>query len=246
MKTSKYQRRFYRDWVAEKDLYSLRIQDRESDLFILCDRPIDQGFIKDRLRSYRFDIERYIDKDRRFLTSLKPVPVELAAPEIVREMADAAKKANVGPMAAVAGAIAEFLGRDLLKNSCRQVIIENGGDIFLKSTKVRNIGIYSGKSRLWKGLCLKIRPKDTPLGICTSSGTIGHSLSFGQADSAVLLCRKASLADAVATAVCNRICGKKDLQEAIEFAKKVKGVVGIILIFKNTLASWGKIEFSRR
>lgn len=245
MKTTKYQRRFYRDWVAAKDLHLVRIMDKETDLQILTDKPIDQDFLKERVWEYRFAIENYIIKDRRFLTALKPIAVELNAPPIIKEMSEAAKKANVGPMAAVAGAIAQFLGRDLLKKGYKDVIIENGGDIFLKTSKRRAIGIYTGRKKLWQGLSLKIKPKDTPLGICTSSGTVGHSLSFGLADSVVILAKNATLADAVATATANRVTSTQDLQRAVDFARSIKGVYGVVIIIKNNLTSWGRVGFAK-
>jgi ApbE superfamily uncharacterized protein (UPF0280 family) len=243
MKTDKYQKRSYRDWIIYKDLYLARIAIKETDLQILTDRLIDKDFVEERLRLYRQDIEGYITKDRRFLTSLKPVEPEFKTKPIVKEMSRAAKKANVGPMAAVAGAIAQFLGRDLLRKGYKDVIIENGGDIFLKTRKTRKVGIYGGRSKLWKGLSLKIRPENTPLGICTSSGTVGHSLSFGLADAAVIIAKQPSLADAVATATANRVRSKKDLSKALDFAKSVKGVLGVVIIIKDSLISWGKVEF---
>ena len=243
MKTDKYQKRSYRDWIIYKDLYLARIAIKETDLQILTDRLIDKDFVEERLRLYRQDIEGYITKDRRFLTSLKPVEPEFKTKPIVKEMSRAAKKANVGPMAAVAGAIAQFLGRDLLRKGYKDVIIENGGDIFLKTRKTCKVGIYGGRSKLWKGLRLKIKPQDTPLGICTSSGTVGHSLSFGLADAAVIIAKQPSLADAVATATANRVRSKKDLSKALDFAKSVKGVLGVVIIIKDSLISWGKVEF---
>jgi len=243
MKTNKYQRRFYRDWINAKGLYLTRLAEKETDLQILTDKPVDSDFLKERIHLYRRQIEDYISKDRRFLTALKPIEVELKTSLIVKEMAKAAKKAGVGPMACVAGAIAGFLGRDLLKKSYREVIIENGGDLFLKIRKIRQVRIYAGKKKLHQGLRLKIKPKDTPLGICTSSGTIGHSLSFGQADAAVIFAKNAALADAVATAVANRVKQAKDLAKAINFAKSIKGISGAVIIYKRKLACWGKIEF---
>jgi len=245
MKTSKYQRRFYRDWVKDKGLHVTQIIANETDVRVTTNKKADKDMIADKIRLCRMDIERYINKDHRFLTALKPLAVELNAPLIIREMAEEAKKANVGPMATVAGAISESLGRDLLKQGYKDVIVENGGDIFLKTRKTRLIGIYSGRSKLWDSLCLKIKPKDTPLGICTSSGTIGHSLSFGSADSVVILSKSVSLADAVATATCNRIKSKQDLARALDFARQIKGVLGVVIILKNNLVSWGKIEFSK-
>lgn len=243
MKTAKYKRRFYRDWIRQEDLYLEQIAVKETDLQILTDKPLDKNFVQERINLYRNQIEDYISKDKRFLTALKPQEVELHAPPIVKTMAHAAKKANVGPMAAVAGSIAEFLGKDLLKKGYKEVIIENGGDIFLKTRKVRRVRVFTGRLKVFKRLKLKIKSKDTPLGICTSSGTLGHSLSFGLADAAVILSKDTSLADAVATATCNRINSKQDLEKALNFAKSIKGILGALIIFKNNLISWGNIEF---
>ena len=243
MKTNQYQRRFYRDWVKAKDLKFNCVNFKETDLQILTDKTLDKEFVQERIRLYRWDIENYIIKDRRFLTALKPIEVELNAPLIVKEMSVAAKLAGVGPMAAVAGAIAQFIGKDLLKRGYRDVIIENGGDIFLASRKSRVARIYTGLPKIWKNLGIKITPKAMPLGICASSGTIGHSLSFGSADSVVILSKNAALADAVATAVANRVQSKEDLQPALKFARSVKGVKGVVIITKNNLASWGELKF---
>jgi len=243
MKTARYQRRFYRDWMRAPDLHIMHIAAKETDLDILTNKPVNREFIEERIRVYRWDIENYIARDHRFLTSLKPIEVEVDAAPIIKEMALQSKRANVGPMSTVAGAIAEFLGRDLLKKGYKDVIVENGGDIFLKTTKTRNIGIYAGRSKIWNKMRLKIKPKDTPIGICTSSGTIGHSLSFGCADSVVVLSKSASLADAVATATGNRVNSKQDLQRALDFAKSVRGVLGVVIIIKNSLISWGRVEF---
>jgi ApbE superfamily uncharacterized protein (UPF0280 family) len=160
-------------------------------------------------------------------------------------MAEQSKVANVGPMSTVAGAVARFLGWDLIKEGYKDVIIENGGDIFIKSRKARRVGVYVGRSKLWNNLQLLIKPKDTPIGICTSSGTIGHSLSFGCADSVVIISKNTALADAVATATANRIQSKDDLSKALEFARGIKGVLGVVIILKNNLVTWGKVEFSK-
>jgi ApbE superfamily uncharacterized protein (UPF0280 family) len=243
MKSARYQRRFYRDWTKAKDLRLTHIVAKETDLIILTNKLLDVKFAEERIRAYRWDIENYIARDRRFLTSLKPLAVELTAAPIVSKMAQEAKKANVGPMATVAGAITDFLGKDLLEKGYKDVVVENGGDIFLKTRKSRIIGIYAGRSRKWNRLCLKIRSKDTPLGICTSSGTVGHSLSFGCADSVVILAKEATLADAVATATANKVNSRDDMQKALDFARSIKGILGAVIILKNSLISWGKIEF---
>ncbi|MBI5144868.1 MAG: UPF0280 family protein [Candidatus Omnitrophica bacterium] len=243
MKTNKYQRRFYRNWVGARDLFLSRLSVKETDLQILTDKPLDKKFVQERIRRYRSEIENYIDKERRFLTSLKPIAVELHAPRIIKEMSHAAREANVGPMAAVAGAIAQSLGRDLLKKGYQEVIIENGGDIFLKIRKIRKVGIYAGQNKIWNKLFLKIKPENTPLGVCASSGSLGHSLSFGRADSVIIFSQNAALADAVATACANRINSEKDLNKTLNFARSIKGVSGAVMMIKNNLISWGDFEF---
>jgi len=245
MKASKFQARFYRDWVKDNGLRSLRVVAKETDLHIFTNKKVETSFIEGKIRQYRWDIENYIDRDHRFLTALKPIPVEINAPFIIKEMAQSAKTANVGPMSSVAGAIAEFLGNELIKYGNKDVIVENGGDIFIKSRKTRRVGIYAGRSKLWSNLQLIIKAKDTPIGICTSSGTIGHSLSFGCADSVVILSKSTPLADAVATATANRVNSKQDLQKALDFARSIKGILGVVIILKNNLVSWGKVEFSK-
>lgn len=245
MKTHRYQRRFYRDWVNAKDLHHTHIMARETDLQILTNKKLDRAFVEDKIRSLRWDIENYITRDSRFLSALKPIPVELTAPAIIQEMALQAKAADVGPMATVAGAIAQFLGKELLKKGYKDVIIENGGDIFIVTTKVRHIGIYAGRSKIWNKLKIKVSPKDSPLGVCTSSGTVGHSTSFGVADSAVIISKNCLLADAVATATANKVTSRKDMQAAIDFARKVKGITGAIVILKSNLLSWGSIKFAK-
>lgn len=244
MKSSRFQRRFYRDWGSPKDLHSLRLVVKETDLEIFTDKIVDKNWLLEKISKYRSQIEAYISKDERFLTSLKPIGVELRASPIVREMARVSKKANVGPMAAVAGAICQFLSKDLARLGCKEIIIENGGDIYIRSAKERLIGIYTGKSKFLPAATIRLKPKDGPLGIAASSGTIGHSLSFGLADSVVILARNASLADAAATATGNLVRTKKDLERAISFARSIRGVRAAIIVIKDNFISWGKVEFA--
>ncbi|MFA5361663.1 MAG: UPF0280 family protein [Candidatus Omnitrophota bacterium] len=240
MKNARFQRRFYRDWVYPKGLYTEEIVVKETDVQILTNKPLDRAFVLRRIGLYRGAIEDYINyKDKRFLTSLKPIAVELRAEPIVREMARQAFAANVGPMAAVAGAIAQFVGRDILRKGYTDVIVENGGDIFMRITRDIRVGFYHGKNSVLNSLRLKIKPRGTPLGICASSGTVGHSLSFGIADSVVVAAGNAALADAVATAAANRVNAKGDCAGAIDFARSIKGIRGVIVVLGNHMAGWG-------
>jgi ApbE superfamily uncharacterized protein (UPF0280 family) len=144
-------------------------------------------------------------------------------------------------MAAVAGAMAEFVSRDLLKLS-KQVITENGGDIYLATSRERMIGIYAGTSRLSLKLGIVIPPEDSPMGVCTSSGTVGPSLSFGKADAVCILSKSAALADASATAVGNVVREKKDIEKGLEKAKEIEGVLGTLIIIGERMGAWGHLR----
>lgn len=144
-------------------------------------------------------------------------------------------------MAAVAGAVAEEVGRAIARRS-RDVIVENGGDIFIKSNSIRRIGIFAGRSVLSSHLALEIRPEQTPLGICTSSGTVGHSLSYGSADAVVILSPSTPLADAVATATGNMVKEYIDMEKAVEFAMSIEGILGALIIKDDKLAAKGQLK----
>ena len=156
-------------------------------------------------------------------------------------MAESAARVGIGPMASVAGAIAEFVGSELLAFS-KEIIVENGGDIYLRSLKKRLIGIYAGKSPLTGKIGLEINKEDTPLGICTSSGTVGHSLSHGRADAVIALSKSAALADAAATAIGNLIKQPGDIPDGIEFAKGIDGLLGVVIIEDDKIGLWGKVK----
>ena len=193
------------------------------------------------IRKYRDDIVEYIKLKPEFETSLKPLPIDDNAPKIVKSMLKAAKLSSVGPMAAIAGAISEFVGKGLLKFT-DQIILENGGDIFIKTNTERKIGIYAGNSPLSGKIAIRIRPEPSPLGICTSSGTVGHSLSFGKADAAMIISQDTALADAAATAVCNKVKTGSDIKKALNFAKNIEGVIGAVVIYKDKIGTIGEIE----
>jgi hypothetical protein len=145
-------------------------------------------------------------------------------------------------MAAVAGAVAEQVGRALLAET-GQVIVENGGDIFLYSTRVRTAAIYAGSSPLSGRLGLRVSRTEQALGLCTSSGTVGPSLSLGRADAAMVLATSAALADAAATALGNRVQSENDIAGALEHLQTIEGVLGGAVIIGEHLGAWGEVEF---
>jgi uncharacterized protein len=238
-----YQPRTYRNWVKNKDLVAFNVIVEETDCYISAVTNLS-GKARKSILKYRAIIKKYISSHPLFLTTLEPFPVETDAPQIIKAMAEAGEKASVGPMAAVAGAIAQFVGEELSHFS-PEIIIENGGDIYLRSLKDRTIGIYAGRSPLSGQVGLNISGKDTPLGISTSSGTVGHSLSFGKADAVIVLADTAVLSDAVATAAGNLVLDSADFSMVIEFARNIPGVRGTVIIKDENMAAWGQVVFSR-
>lgn len=237
----------YRNLVGASDLEKFELIIEETNLLVLFspNSSITLKRLRDiayrSLLNCRRQIENYIKEYPSFQKSYAPVTVKKNAPLIIQKMVKASSLVNVGPMAAVAGTVAEFVGKEILKFS-EEVIIENGGDIFLKSNKKRKVAIYAGDSSFSEKIALEINPENTPLGICTSSGTFGHSYSFGKADTALAVAKLVVLADASATAIGNLIQTKDDLPQGIKFAKKTPGLLGAVIIKDDKIAIWGKIK----
>ncbi len=237
-----YQERFYRRWSKGKDLIAQEITVGETDILVYAENEIRE-IAQEIVKKYRNEIESYIKRHPEFETSLKPLELDPSAPDIIKEMMRSSDLAGVGPMASVAGAIAEYAGKQLLSSS-KQIIVENGGDIFIKSDAMRTVSVFAGDSPLSNKVFIKIKAKQTPLGICTSSGTVGHSLSFGKADACVIIAKSTSLADAVATAACNKVKKKQDIRDALAFAISIKGVRGALIIYGKDLGVLGDIELA--
>ncbi|MBN1368212.1 MAG: UPF0280 family protein [Dehalococcoidales bacterium] len=239
-KSSAYQPRTYRHWTKGSDLVSYSITVKETDLYIRTVTNL-KSKAERLILKYREPLEKYISSHPEFSTSLEPVTAAKDAPRIVKVMAAAAAKVGVGPMASVAGAIAEFVGKELLEYS-PEIIIENGGDIYIKSLKKRTVGIYAGDSPLTGKIGIEIDGKDNPIGVCTSSGKVGHSLSFGKADAVTILAKSATLADAAATATGNIVQTSDDITRAIESAQKIDGLLGVLIIVGDKMGIWGQIK----
>lgn len=235
-----YEPKIYRHWIKDTDLTSFNVTVKETDLQIRAHRNLSSKALKS-VQKYRDSIDRYIERNPSFLTSLKPLPLQDNCPQIINEMSVAAEAVSLGPMSAVAGAMAEKVGKDLLTYS-PEIIIENGGDIYLKTTEKRIVGIYAGDSPLTGNIALEINPDETPMGICTSSGTVGHSLSFGNADAVIVLSHSTPLADAAATAIGNIIQKATDINFGIEFAQGINGLKGIVIIKDDTMGIWGEVK----
>lgn len=240
-----YTHRFYRRGYRQADMAHFNAAVAETDLDIGVNKEQYSAelvsYSKDIIKNVRRPLEEYIKRDPGFLTSLAPRELLPGFPKIAGVMADAAFVAGVGPMAAVAGAIAEAVG-EVLAGRCREVIVENGGDIYMKTGAARRVGIFAGESVLSGRVAIEIEPKQTPIGICTSSGKVGPSLSFGKTDAVVILSKSAALADAVATACGNIVQSADDLEKALDFAVKIKEVSGAVIIIGDHLGVRGDVK----
>ncbi len=241
-------KRVYRKELNSERLTSFRVTVKETDLWIAVnsasyDQQLPQ-LIEQYVWGLRRQLEQYLAAEPAFAAALGLYLVGDNAPPIAREMAVAANRVGVGPMAAVAGAFAQSVGLELL-NCSPEVIVENGGDVFLKVDAPVLVGIHAGSSALSDKLALQVDPEQTPLGVCTSSGSVGPSYSAGKADAAVVVAESASLADAAATALGNSVSGPEDLEKAFSFMPEVEGICGGLLIYADQLAAWGRINLKK-
>lgn len=230
--------------MKSKDLTYFQVIEMESDLFIGVDNEIMNPFFPDvvlkNVKQLRQAIIDYNKKHKNFIKSLTPLPCDITAPPIVQEMLKAGEITGIGPMGAVAGGISKFVG-EVIAPFSQEFIVENGGDLLIKTKKERRIGIFTGND-FFKELGILIKASEKPIGICTSSGVMGHSLSFGKADTVTVLSKDVALADAAATALGNRIKTKEDISKGIEWIKTIPDIMGILIVVEDKLGVWGDIE----
>ena len=230
----------YRAKAHADDLETCRVVLKESDLRIACHGDCrDEALMA--LRYHREQLESYIRDVPAFLGALTPLAVPPRAPPVVRAMAEAGIAADVGPMAAVAGALAQLVGRHLLSRS-PEVIVENGGDVFCRVARERVIAIDAGASPFSWTLGIKVVPVMGSTGVCMSSGTRGGSLSFGRADAACAVAPCAALADAAATAIGNAVQSAADIGAGLQVAQAIPGLRGAVIVVGDHIGAWGDIE----
>jgi ApbE superfamily uncharacterized protein (UPF0280 family) len=186
--------------------------------------------IIDEIKTQRKQLEDYIAEHPIFKTALIPISVTSDAPEIARWMQRASEKVNIGPMAAVAGAIAEFAARTALTKGATEAIVDNGGDIFIASDEEVRVGLFAGNNRISDKLVLVIPPSYMPLAVCSSSSLMGHSMSLGRCDLATVVARDTALADAAATRACNLVKEEADIKSALETIMDIHGIMGILIV----------------
>lgn len=236
-----YEERSYRN-LFENEMSMFKVCVSETDLMIGCDTDLSNDALR-YVRRARSILNKHIDAYPDFKSSLKPLEANKSYPDLINTMICAGISAGTGPMAAVAGAVSQFVGEKLLKNTS-QVFVENGGDIFFASSKDRMISIYAGESVLSNKVGIKVIKEIFPIGVCTSSGTVGHSYSKGKADAVTVISNNTALADAVATELGNMIQSPEDIKKGLEYALDVEGIIGAVVIINDKLGAAGDIELA--
>jgi uncharacterized protein len=240
-----YVQRTYRTLANESGLIASFAKVKDTDLYILADRDVSVRALELALQ-FRLQIEKYIERHPEFFLTLSPLPKNVLAPPIVREMLVAGNDAGVGPMAAVAGVIAEYVGKTLLREGCREVMVENGGDLFIRRTTDCTVAIFAGQSPLSLKVGIKLRSAGVPIAVCTSSGTVGHSLSFGEADSVTVIAGSTALADAAATRLGNEVGraskGDAGIKRALDVSRTIDGLNGVVVVCGEKIGAVGNVE----
>lgn len=236
--------RFYRFQHQNKSGWvSFQVRYRETDLWIRARRDLSEEALE-AVMTVRRQLELYIVEHAAFLSSLDPLPQDPLAPSIVRRMLAASGTAGVGPMASVAGAVAQAVAETLGPLST-ELIVENGGDCYFDLDDSIEVGVFAGPQSPFTGkLGLRLGADRFPLAICTSSATVGHSLSLGKADAVVILAKDAALADAAATAVGNRVGGARDIQTALDHARSIPGIEAAVIVLGQHLGAVGDVELT--
>jgi hypothetical protein len=235
-----YQKRTYRQLVGTDRLSAFEVTVKETDLLIHAQKDLRQVAREIVLEQRRY-LETYIEQHPDFVSTLQPWPADGPAPALVADMVAASGTAAVGPMAAVAGAMAQQVATALLAHT-DEVIVENGGDTFLHTRNDVQVGIFAGGSPLSLRFGLAIPAARQPLAVCTSSGTVGHSLSLGRADAVCVVSKSAALADAAATSFANRVQSAADIESAIEYGRQVPNIDGLVIVVDGQIGCWGTVE----
>ena len=207
---------------------------------------LENSYLKHYIYMIRQDLKRYISMNQDFLLSIEPLKYnsDNLSP-IVLKMYESSTKSDIGPMACVAGTISEMSLNYLIENGSDYSIVENGGDIALINDQTVLCGIYSNNEILGNNIAFKIKPRKKPLGICTSSGKIGHSISFGQSDSVTVISKSPSIADGLATRIANEVTGEdseSNVSNALEIAEGYREFFnGVLIISGENVGTVGKL-----
>ncbi len=241
------EQRTYRNQFSEQRFRSFTVNYKETDLWIgvdpdsfreeMCEVALAKVIV------LRTEMEAYLLVDPVFGKTFKPHAVKPNAPEIVNRMAEAARRAGVGPMAAVAGAFSEAVGQHLMQQfPIQEIVVENGGDIFLKINRNLLMSVYAGNSPLSEKIGIEIPADQSPLGVCTSAGTVGPSVSLGKTDATMIVCRNTALADALATTFGNLVQVPEDVQQVTQQTERFPEILSAVIICRDKIGIRGQFE----
>lgn len=242
-----YKERSYRSRFSNDGRRWLCVKFLESDLWIGVDSGSYRASMEEDVYAMLVELRRSMDAyllmDPQYKAALTPYDAGLEAPGILKEMSRISHKTGIGPMSAVAGAVALRVAVFLKeKFGVEEVIVENGGDIYASVAEDMDISVFAGQSPLSEKVGLHIPAAAFPCGICTSSGTVGPSLSLGRADAMMIVCQDVLLADSYATAMANRIKTVNDLQPVIEQIQNIPEILGALAVKDDKLAVCGLYE----
>ena len=242
-----YRERSYRSRFSNDERRWFCVKFLESDLWIGVDSGSYSASMESDTYAMLVDLRRTMDAylliDPQYKTALTPYDAGLEAPDILKEMSKVSHKTGIGPMSAVAGAVAlKVAGFLKSRYDVNEVIVENGGDIYAQASTDMDISVFAGQSPLSEKIGLHIPAGSFPLGICTSSGTVGPSLSLGRADAVMIVCNDVMLADSYATAMANRIKSVNDLQPVFDRITNTPAILGAIAVKDDRMAICGQFE----
>jgi len=224
-----------------KNLFREAFTYKESSCTLICDKQEGLKAATEAINHHRALLEEYLAKHAKFGWSLEPISVA-QEPLVCKLMAQAAEKANVGPMAAVAGVLADLAVKDMISAGCEVAVVEDGGEISAVSNVPIDVSLSAGDEPLSNQFGFRLA--EFPIGVATSSGRFSHALSFGDAEAATVFCKDAGLADAAATAVGNVVKGETvnlAIEKGISMGKAIVGVEGVLILYKGCVGTWGKI-----
>ncbi len=224
-----------------RELFKQVFQIKESQCTVITDKEEAIKTAMESIKHHRKQLEEYNRDNPKFLFTLKPIPAP-NEPAVAKLMAEAAQKADVGPMAAVAGVLADLAVKDMVTQGCKVAVVEDGGEVSAVSNRPIDVALAAGDAPLSKRFGFRLT--EFPVGLATSSGRFSHALSFGDAEAATVFCKEAGLADAAATAVGNVVKGENHqeaIQHGIDRALSIQGVEGVLIVYQGLVGTAGRI-----
>ena len=226
-----------------RGLYYAHVRIKESNLHIISDKGEAIPLAAETVYNQRLLLEHYIRRDLRFRYALKPIKLLENAPDAAKLACAAAEVADVGPMAALPGALADLATESMRSLGCRVRVVENGGEVSAASDREICVALYAGASPISNKIGFVLGGDGLPVGLATSSATVSHAISFGEADAVVVYAKSAALADAAATKICNAVKGEDDaaVQRGLEEAEKIDHLYGVFIVKGKYVGRKGRL-----